>query len=268
MGRQDKNEDVPSVIAGEALVDDEPWWELDVWPGTKKPLGDEPRIAAWLAFNKEIGETFTTDELREVLGHRLSKTSRNDREHFQRRIRALRGPRDKWLIPSTKHDRNVDSGHYRLDAIGWHPSLGKRAPDNSRVSTKVRREVLARDHERCFHCGVISNQPYPDYPDRTATMTVGHVVPAEFGGLPIASNLRAECALCNESVRSATAPPESPQVVQVAANNLNQRDRARLLQWVLAGQRGRDKVDEAYDRFRHLAPGDQAEFADWLSSTT
>lgn len=252
----------------EAHVDDMLWWELDYWPNSRRALGDEPRIAAWLAFNKEIGDSFTTYELREQLGHRLSATSRNDREHFQRRIRALRGSRDGWVIPSTKHDRNVDLGHYRLDAVGWHPGLGKRSPDKTRVSKRVRRKVLARDSERCFHCGVISGQPYADFAARTATMTVGHVVPAEFGGTAVASNLRAECALCNESMRSATAPPESLPAVHVAANDLNTRDRSRSLQWVVAGQRARDMVDETYDRFRHLSPGDQADFADWLTSSS
>lgn len=252
----------------EAYVEDALWWELDFWPGSRRPLGDEPRIASWLAFNKAIGDSFTTDELRGQLGHRLSPTSRNDREHFQRRIRALRGSRDGWIIPSTKHDRNVDLGHYRLDAIGWHPGLGRRRVDETRVSKKVRREVLTRDHERCFHCGVISGDPYPDFPERSATMTVGHVVPAEFGGSATASNLRAECALCNESMRSATAPPELLPAVQVATTDLNARDRSKLLQWVLAGQRGRDKLDETYDRYRHLAPGDQTSFAEWLASST
>ena len=186
-------------------MSDTPWWELDTWPGTRKSLGDEPRIAAWLAANKAVGETFTTEELREALGHRLSDTSRNDREHFQRRIRELRSVRDGWVFPSVKHDRNVESGNYRLDKIGWHPALGKRPPNPTAVSAKVKREVLERDNYRCFHCGVIAGEPYPHDPEKLAVMTVGHVVPAEFGGPGTASNLRAECAHCNEAFGSATS---------------------------------------------------------------
>jgi len=244
------------------------WWELDVWPTSGLPLGDEPRIAAWLAYNKSVGDTFTTDELRTALGQRLSHSSRNDREHFQRRIRQLRGARDGWVFPSAKHDRTVLSGTYRLDKVGWHPAKGDRPRDATRVSKRVRREVLSRDHERCFHCGVISGQPYPDFPERTATMTVGHVTPADFGGIAEPSNLRAECALCNESIRSATAAPELAQGVKVAANDLNKKDRLELRNWIRAGHRIRNKVDVTYDRFRQLTTGDKDEFTKWLEASS
>ena len=254
-----------SNYPADAYVNGTLWWELAAWPGTKRPLGDEARIAAWLAFNKVVGDAFTTEELREALGHHAS---RNDREHFQRRIRELRSVRDGWVFPSTKHDARVVSGSYRLDKVGWHPALGERAADKTKVSKKVRLEVLERDHYRCFHCGIVSGEPYPDDPSRTANMTVGHVIPAEAGGLAVASNLRAECALCNETMRSATATPEILTGVQAAVNNLNRADRRRLLEWVQAGHRVRNRVDEAYDRIRLLAPGDRAAFADWLARST
>jgi len=252
----------------EAYFEGTLWWELDNWPISKRPLGDEPRIAAWLAYNKRIGQTFTTDELRNALGNRLSRTSRNNREHFQRRIRELRSQRDGWVFPSAKHDNNVDSGKYRLDQIGWHPSLGERSTNATRVSKKVRREVLTRDHERCFHCGVISGEPYPDFPHRAASMTVGHIVPAADGGSAVASNLRAECALCNEAMRSATSPLETLPGVKVATNDLNRKDRLQLLEWVIRGSRSRGNLDETYDRFRHLAPDDKQSYLDWIRETT
>lgn len=244
------------------------WWELDTWPGKKSPLGDEPRIAAWLAYNKAVGDTFTTDELREALGHRLSKTSRNDREHFQRRIRQLRSVRDGWIYPSVKHDRTIESGNYRLERVGWNPALGKRPKDPTKVSAKNRLLVLERDHYRCFHCGVISGEPYPEQPEDDARMTVGHVLPAEFGGSGEPSNLRAECALCNEASRSDTRTPETYESVNVTVNNLNTRDRQRLAEWIEAGRRGRDRVDEAYDKARLLSPGDRMRLAKMLALTT
>jgi hypothetical protein len=259
---------VPSDSSSGSATENLPWWELDTWPGTKRPLGDEPRIAAWLAANKRVGDTFTTDELRKALGHRLSETSRNDREHFQRRIRELRSVRDGWAFPSIKHDKTVDSGNYRLDKIGWHPALGKRPPNPTAVSAKVKREVLERDHYRCFHCGVVAGEPYPDDPDTLARMTVGHVVPAEFGGTGKASNLRAECAHCNEASRSATSTPESLPGVKAAVNNLGAKERVRLLEWIAAGRRGRDSIDETYDRARLLSPGDREELLSWLQQTT
>ncbi|WP_139256706.1 HNH endonuclease [Herbiconiux ginsengi] len=231
-------------------------------------MGDEPRIAAWLAFNKEPGETFTTDELRNALGHRLSKTSRNDMEHFQRRIRQLRSIRDGWVFPSAKHDRNLDVGDYKLERIGWHPALGKRPKDKSKVTKKNKLFVLTRDHYRCFHCGIIAGEPYPDHPERTAVLTAGHIVAAADGGTGDPSNLRAECSDCNETARSDTRAPESLNSVQTSIDNLNNRDRKRLLEWVSAGQRGRDKVDEAYDRYRLLTPSDRSALVTHLLRTT
>lgn len=244
------------------------WWELVSWPGMKRAFGDEPRIAAWLAFNKEPGDVFTTDELRNALGHRLSATSRNDREHFQRRIRELRSVRDGWIFPSVKHDRNLDVGDYKLERIGWHPALGKRPRDATKVTAKNKRLVLERDHYRCFHCGVIAGEPHPGDPLKTAVLTVGHIVSAEAGGTGNPSNLRAECAECNETARSDTRVPESFDSVVTSINNLNGADRRKLLQWAVAGQRGRDKVDEAYDRYRLLTPADRDRLIAHLSATT
>ncbi|WP_407361520.1 HNH endonuclease [Microbacterium sp. LBN7] len=244
------------------------WWELRVWPGGQKRFGDEPRIAAWLAFNKAPGDTFTTEELRRALGDQLSTSSRNDREHFQRRIRELRSPRDGWIFPSAKHDRGLDLGDYKLERIGWHPALGPRPHDTTKVSTKTRRDVFARDHNRCFHCGVISGEPYVDMPNRTAVLTVGHIVPRERGGSGDASNLRTECAACNESARSDTAAPESLGALLASIDNLRSADRTKLLRWITAGQRIRDGVDAAYDRYRLLSNDDKAQLLTRLEATT
>lgn len=244
------------------------WWELAVWPGGQAHFGDEPRIAAWLAFNKAPGDIFTTEELRRALGDRLSRSSRNDREHFQRRIRELRSIRDGWIFPSTKHDRGLDVGDYKLEKIGWHPALGPRPKDNTKISTRTRRIVLERDHYRCFHCGVVAGEPYADLQNRRAVLTVGHIVPRDRGGSGDASNLRAECAACNESARSDTSPPESREALIASINNLKSADRSKLLLWVNAGRRVRDGVDEAYDRYRRLNHDDKVALVDLLQMTT
>jgi 5-methylcytosine-specific restriction endonuclease McrA len=244
------------------------WWQLSKRPGTNRDFGDEPKIAAWLAFNKRPGEFFTTEELRTSLGSNLSEKSRNNKEHFQRRIRELRSKRDGWVFPSVKHDRNLDVGNYRLDKVGWHPALGNRPKDLSKVSAKNRRLVLERDHSRCFHCGAIATEPHPANPSKPTVLTVGHIVPVELGGSGEPSNLRAECAECNEASRSDTKAPESYEGLVTSIDNLSNAEKKRLLEWIERGHRSRDKVDSAYDRFRLLVGTDKSRFASHLRSTT
>lgn len=244
------------------------WWQLSHWPGTRRRIGDEPKIAAWLAFNKSPGDRFTTDELRNAIGDRLSATSRNNREHFQRRIRELRSECDGWIFPSAKHDKGLDVGDYKLERIGWHPAVGPRPKDKTAISAKTRRRVLERDNYRCFHCGVRAGESYPGRPNRTAVITVGHVIPRDRGGSGHESNLRAECALCNEAARSDTRVPEDFTVLRISIDNLKSVDRTRLLEWITASQRIRDRVDEAYDRYRQLSPADQKLMQEHLTATT
>ncbi|GAA4169871.1 HNH endonuclease [Gryllotalpicola koreensis] len=230
------------------------WWRTD-------GLGDERRIAAWLAANKEVGDTFTTEELRRGIGDRLSADARNNAEHFQRRVRELRKAKyGSWLIPSKKHDRTLQQGQYRLERVGWYPALGARPNDPSAVSASTRRAVINRDGRRCVICGIGAGEPYPGRPDTNAVLTVGHVVPGISNGSGDLSNLQTECAECNEPARSNTETPESPGSLITEVANFNVGDLRRLQAWVGQGRRGRDRVDTAFDRYRALSPGGKAEF--------
>jgi hypothetical protein len=40
------------------------WWKLQLTPGSKRPFGGEKRIAAYLYFNVEVGETEALNNLR------------------------------------------------------------------------------------------------------------------------------------------------------------------------------------------------------------
>ena len=223
------------------------WWKLKTYPGTKRKYGVEPKLMAWLAFNKQVGDVFTTKEVRAALG---KNDIPNDDEHFQRRLRELR--KDGWDIPSTKYDRNLNPEHYRIDAVGWHPGLGTARPARRRISDKLRREVLDRDGWRCRVCGVGSGEPYDDEPGTKAQLQAGHILSDEFGGAPTIDNLRAECSRCNEPVRSDLSKPESTDEIITAARSLKAAELRRLSEWVSAGMRVRDRVDVLYDRIRQL----------------
>lgn len=230
------------------------WWELKKWPDRNQDFGDERKIAAWLAFNKNPGDKFTLPELRDALGDGLVK---NDAEHLNRRLRALR--KDGWEVPSGKHDPSVGPTGYRLDKIGWHPALGPRPKDPSKFSHSTRVMVLKRDGSRCVICGVGDGEPYPDQPDRKAVMTVGHRIAGQFLGTGSLDNLQTECSLCNESIRAGGGIPESYSEVLYSVQNLKKGEKAILLEWLETGRRSRSPLDTAFDRARKLSfPDKQA----------
>lgn len=224
------------------------WWMLKEWPNRKQNYGDERKIAAWLAFNKKIGERFTLPELRDALGDGLVK---NDAEHLSRRLRSLR--KDGWVAPSGKHDPSVGPMGYRLDKIGWHPAAGKRPKDPSGFSNATRVKVLKRDGSRCVICGVGDGEPYPDFPDRKATMTVGHRIAGQFQGTGSLDNLQTECAVCNESIRAGGGIPETYEEVLYAVQELKKAEKVILLEWLATGRRSRSALDQVFDRARKLS---------------
>lgn len=239
------------------------WWEMPTLPGKRARLGAEPRIAAWLAYNKRPGDLFTTAEIRENVRD-LEADNRNDDEHLQRRLRELRG-RDGWTIPSHKYVDLVPNGSYRVDVIGWHPGLGTKRPAKSTVSTATRRLVFERDGSRCQVCGVGRAEPYPHDPARLAVMTIGHVVASSHRGGSDPSNLRTECSMCNETARANTTRPISIDEFEEKLRALPTTQADTLHRWIALGHRTRDKLDRAYDSYRDLAPGDQAAARDLIN---
>lgn len=228
------------------------WWKLEKWPDRNLTFGDERKIAAWLAFNKKPGEDFTLPELRTALGDGLKN---NDAEHLNRRLRALR--KDGWLIPSGKHDPSVGPTGYRLEKVGWHPAQGARPKDPSMFSNATRVKVFKRDGARCVICGVGDGEPYPDFPERKAVMTVGHRIAGQFQGTGSLDNLQTECAICNESIRAGGGIPETYQEVLYAVQELKKAEKAVLLEWLSMGRRSRSTLDMVFDRARKLSHPDK-----------
>lgn len=93
-----------------------------------------------MAFNLEIGDHFTIRLLRQALG---SAVVPNDQEHLNRRFRELRS--DGWTVPSSKDDRTLTPGTYRLEVKGWDPSQGAR-PRRNTVSERDRFTTVGQQH--------------------------------------------------------------------------------------------------------------------------
>ncbi|MEE1941645.1 HNH endonuclease [Streptomyces sp. TRM 70361] len=247
--------------ADESLAPDgTPWWMLKTWPGSKVTFGGEPRIAAWLWFNKEIGETFTMREIREKLGKEVAE----DAEHLNRRLRELR--KFGWKIPSHKEDRTLPVNTYRLEGRGKKIWIKAERTKRNAVSGRIRRQVFERDGYRCKLCGVGSGEEYPRDPGSKARMTVGHRIPQERGGSSEPDNLRTECSKCNEELRDDMRNPETYAEVLTEVKNLRTADLRSLLTWLQAGERTRSRLDEAFDRARMLSHDDYSQLIKHLKS--
>lgn len=247
----------PEAYAPDGIV----WWGKHVSNG-KRDYGAELKICAWLAFNCPVGSTFTMKDLRAALGS--DEAEANSDEHLNRRLRQLRS-RDGWVIPSNKDDGRIPVGVYRVDEVGWHPGLGLDRAKNTAVSQAVRRRVFERDGSRCKVCGVGSGEEYPGEPGSVAVMTVGHITANEHrGSSSDLNNLQTECKRCNEPVRQEIRVPKTLREVLPDVRNLKREEKARLLSWMRANQRTRDKLDMAYDDVRRLSPAERAELEEKL----
>jgi len=227
------------------------WWRLTIRPGSATArFGDEQKIAAWLAFNREVGQTFTMRQLRAGIGEDQLP---NDAEHLNRRLRALRLG-DGWQIPSQRDDGSLAVDEYRVRAIGWHPGTGSSRPASNMPSDKVRRKVFERDRWTCAVCGVASKEAYDDIPDKTARMTLGHRIPGKrLEKTATVDELQTECSRCNEAVRDEVFDPVTLPEILPTVRGLPRNEKRLLLDWLRAGRRPIGKLERVYADARRLS---------------
>ncbi|MGY4926168.1 HNH endonuclease [Streptomyces sp. 900105755] len=246
-----------------------PWWELTIQPDTRnKPFGQERRLAAWLWYNKDIGDIFTMNELRNALGEDIVGRS----EHLNRRLRTLR--QVAWIIWSYKDDASLRPDEYRLQAKGARYWLAEDRQAHRRFapSARVRREVIDRDGGRCVICGIAAGETYPGEPSNIARLTIGHRVPQERlrtrGTADDIENWRTECARCNEPVRDELPDPRQYDEVLAQIRRLGRGHKRTLLSWLQQGERTRSEVDRAYDLARTLTRNEQIDLITYLQTSS
>ena len=216
------------------------WWDRSKDDGPKGASGSTPRMASWLRWNVQIGERFSTRELRAVLGI--------DDEHFQRRQRELREM--GWRYLSAKEDPSLGE-ECELLSFGWWPGEGPR-PKKATISSKLRRQVFERDGGRCVICGLAAGEKYED--GSVVVLTAGHVIANSHGGSATLDNLQTECRRCNESARADTGSALDPQAVLESVKSLRFPERMELLDWLQRGSRPRTQLDRVYDTVRLGGP--------------
>lgn len=244
------------------LSDGVPWWKLTVTPGSGRRFGGEKRLAAYLWFNVEVGETFTMRQLREALGE---EDTPEQAEHLNRRLRNLKT--QGWNFRSYKDQYGQAMDEYVLEEKGNKLWLGERTKRPT-ISAALKRQVYERDHNRCVICGAGAGEPYPGEPGTAARLTAGHRTAEARQGEVSLDNLQTECARCNEPARDTPPHPEVLGEVMAVVKQLGAAEKAALLAWLASGYRHRSKVDFAFDRTRKLATSEKEQVMDFLRSAT
>lgn len=219
------------------------WWEST----RRGEAGINPRMASWLWWHKEIGDTFTTAEIRHGLN--------TDAEQFQRRQRELR--EWGWIFDSYQDDPGLEMGQYRLKRKGWWPGSPDPKPENQAIKGSTRRKMLVRDGSRCVICGYGAGEFYED--GAPVRLTAGHIVPRSHGGSNGLDNLQTECTRCNETARADTGTVVNVDAAWESIRSLKGKEKAELYTWIVRGQRTRSKLDHAFDLYRSCTPEGKAE---------
>jgi hypothetical protein len=239
-----------------------PVWKLRTYPNSNQRFGGTSKVAAYLYFNVQVGETFRIADLRRELS--------DDEGHYaasalERRWRSLK--EQGWRYASYKDEPGLPSDTYRLLAKGNRVWLGERTR-RATISAAVRRTVFERDLNRCVICGIGRGEPYEDDPNSTARMTVGHRIAGARIADTSPDNLQTECSRCNEPVGDVPPNPEVFGEVMAAVSKLGSRDKVTLLEWIASGRRHRSKLDNAFDRVRRLSPSERAQVVEILREVT
>lgn len=185
-------------------------------------------------------------------------------EQIDRRMRELREV--GWVIRTYKDHAGLQPQELFLETIGdrvWEP--GYKGTAVQRISGPLRREVFARDGNRCQECGIGAGEEYPDYPGRFARMTIGHWLPLARGGTNAKTNLRTECSMCNETGKNATGTPVDPELVRVKMKALGRSEKAVLLTWMKAGRREFSPLEDVWSQYRSLPAEERSSMEGYLA---
>jgi 5-methylcytosine-specific restriction endonuclease McrA len=212
-------------------------------------------MAAWLAYNRSPGETFTMRDLRFALGE---PEAPNAAEHLNRRLRTLR-IRDGWVIPSARDDASLAIDAYRVETVGWHPGTGTPRPEPDVPSDRVRREVFERDHGVCQVCGAVAGEPYPDNPEKITRLTLGHRIPGvRLSRKATMNDLRTECARCNEPARDFSFNPVTLPELEPRIRALGKKEKTQLLSWLEHEHRVQTRTEIYYAEAKRLSESERA----------
>ncbi len=210
------------------------------WKNTK--LSSKVRVALYLYDEVGEGNRFNKSDMRLALP---------GIEQIDRRMRELREV--GWVIRNYKDSPVLAPNELLLERVGdhvWTP--GYRNPNADRINNALKRQVFDRDNNQCRVCGIAAGETYPDRPDLTARLTIGHLIPKGRQGFNDAENLRTECALCNEPARHLTEAPVDPMLLTARIAALPRKEKTVLAKWMLADRRQFTEVEKLWTQYRQL----------------
>lgn len=194
-------------------------------------------VRAFLADVVGVGGTFTMLDLRNAVP---------GANQVDRRMRELRQAIPPWVIKSSQSDPTLPPDTYRVEVIGGE----KLAP---KPSAKTRREIFEKAGNRCQVCGIGLGEEYAEYPGTFARLQLGHWIPLDQGGSPTkASNLRAECHLCNGGIRHLGGSAPTPASVEARLLSLRKKSREEFVRWMDQGRRDVDDAETLFYEIRQL----------------
>jgi 5-methylcytosine-specific restriction endonuclease McrA len=169
-------------------------------------------------FLAHIGEVVTKDQLREAAG---------DITEWARRVRELRED-EGWKILTNNDSTDLKPGEYLLQSV---PVAREGVSFSSRISARLRAEVLDRNGFTCQMCGLTPGDTDPET-GRKVRLHIGHIVDKTLGGKDELSNLRALCSTCNQGAKNITA--EKPTQVWLLAQVRRARldDQRAVYEWL------------------------------------
>ena len=179
--------------------------------------GKGARAKLRVHFLANAGRIMDSEELRGISGNA---------SEWARRVRELRTEEGYQIL--THNDRSdLTPGQYLLlDA--------KPAPAFERgVSKETRAFVLDRNGFTCQMCGAVAGEWHPFDSSRKTRLQIGHIIDKSMGGGDEASNLRAQCSVCNEGARNLTLDRPSLQKLLIQVRRATGSDQVEVLRWLV-----------------------------------
>lgn len=201
------------------------------------------RVAAFIA-QVGLGNKFSKMQMLEA----VPGVSQADR-----RMRDLREM--GWVIDNYKVNPSLKPSEYLLREIGIRIDQGEARPKTMRknITGPKRRRIFERDGHTCQVCGIPAGMAYPNEPEKTAVLTIGHIIPNNDGGSTDDDNLRAECSRCGDQSRDITVDPPSAHSVFVRAQHVGSlKEKKRLYGWMATGRRTLNDTEQVFNDWARL----------------
>jgi 5-methylcytosine-specific restriction endonuclease McrA len=161
-----------------------------------------------LYFEQRVGIVVTSKELQAAAG---------DVSEWARRVRELRDEHGLQIL--THNDReDLSPGQYVLVSLERRPVVART------MSSKLRRQILARDGGTCQICGSAAGEDSGCEPGKKCLLEIDHVLPISQGGTDDPSNLRAVCKYFNKDKADVIKPASGQAIAALATIRKLPRD--------------------------------------------